>query len=81
MAYWKAKNTPAKQKEEEHFLIKKKKMPQEGMVPHMGYVHGFEKTKDNPSGGKSVQLGWKDPREGKGAYHYYEKHKKGKKQN
>tara|TARA_R110002020_G_scaffold94645_1_gene227517 strand:+ start:223 stop:519 length:297 start_codon:yes stop_codon:yes gene_type:complete len=64
--------------EEEHFLVKKKKMPQEGMVPHMGYVHTGKKTKDNPSGGVDVQLGWKDPREGKDAYHYFEKPKKKK---
>ena len=65
-------------KEEEHFLMKKKKMPQEGMVPHMGYVHTGKKTKDNPSGGVDVQLGWKDPKEGKGAYHYFSKPKKKK---
>jgi hypothetical protein len=53
-------------------------MPQEGMVPHMGYVHTGKKTKSKPSGGVNVQLGWKDPKEGKGAYHYFSKPKKKK---
>jgi len=58
--------------DEDHFLMKKKKMPEEGMVKHMGYVHTGGK-------GKSVQLGWKDPKEGKDAYHYYTKPKGNKK--
>jgi len=64
--------------DEDHFLMKKKKMPEEGMVPHKTYVQSHTKNLFNGKtkvNGKWVQVGWKDPKEGKDAYHSYTKPK------